>query len=195
MTAIIAIKEKNRIYVGADGRCSNGVDMFVTENKEQYKVARVNGSPNCLIASSGKSDRNDIIASIPNLLDKKDDVTYEYLVNKTLPKIYKYLESKSLIVEGDVLNKIDSSIVLATKSHLFWIDGCGFVTECNNAAAIGIGKDMLICKYTKIKDENIPAVKKVEECLKHAIKYGQSIGYPIIIAENSADSEFIVINE
>lgn len=193
MTAIIAIKDGKRIMVGTDGRSCTDDDAWAIRNKESYKVKRIDGSPNCLIACAGYVHRNSVISNIPNLLDGKDDVTFKYLVNKTLPKIYDELEKLRLIKQGEKYNEIDSSVIIATKKHLFKISGYGIVTECAKVAIAGSGDDMLLCKYQNIKDLAIPTQDKITMCLKHAIKYGQSIGYPIVIESTIKEDPTIII--
>ena len=195
MTAIIAIKDGKRIMIGADGYTSNDTYGWPIANKELYKIQRVNGSPNCLIACAGDCDRNFAIKNIPNLLDSKDDVNFNFIVNKVLPKIYKTLKDLNYIKTGDKYNQISSSVIIATKSHLFKISGYGIVIEADTVTMCGSGEDMLYCKYQQINDDKISAEAKIVECLKHAIKYGQSIGYPITILENSINSDIKIWRE
>lgn len=195
MTAIIGIKDGKKIIVGSDGRTSTETDGWAIREKSSYKVQRVNGSPNCLIACSGNVDSIFVVHNIKNLLGGKNDVTYKYMVNVVVPKIYDALEKSNLIKKTEKYNMINVYIIVGTKSHLYKITTYGVVSECSNVAIAGSGEDMLLCKYQAIKDKKISAREKVIQCVKHAIEYGQSIGYPITLASTDSTDEIEVIEE
>ena len=195
MTAIIAIKDGKQVIIGADGKRSTDVNAWSIKDESSYKVQFVNGSPNCLIACAGPVTNNNVIMNIKNLLDGKKDVSFKYMVNKVLPKIYNKLDEAHLIKKDKRYNSIESSIIIATKNHLYKISGAGTISERTQVATIGSGEEMLLCKYQAIKDSKLSTQDKVIECLKHAVKYGQAIDYPLVIKSTNPDHKPIVIEK
>jgi len=193
MTAIIAIKKGKRIVMAADGLTTTDTSRWPISTEEKMKITRVNGSPDCLIGIAGECGKNLTIKNIENLLNGKSDVDYKFIVNKMIPKIYNKLDEVNLISKGEKYNQIDSVSLLATKSHLYKISGYGLVTEVSNVVCIGSGEDMLICKYLSLKNTEMDIKDIAIECVKHAIKNGHGIGYPIVVMENERNVPIEII--
>lgn len=194
MTAIIAIKKNNKIYIGADGiRTCEPYIEHLSDCQSSWKLQRISGSKHCFIATAGEAQCGQVIKNIPNLLDGKEDISYNYLINKVIPKIFKTCKkSMSTYRDNDYGYEITCEIIITTLNKLFLIDEFGRVLESNEMVCIGIGTTQLIVKYQEIKNSDLEAREMVLKCLEHAIKYGSNIGYPLVIMNNvNDDMEYI----
>lgn len=197
MTAIIGMKQKDRIIIGADSIAT----ITIVKNAEEYlnneylsKVQRINGSPSCLIACAGSCSSITTIQNIKNLLDKKDDVSFSYMVKNVVPKIFKECKARNLLVNKDDYSMLSTAIVIATKKHLYEITPIGVVIEIKNVICIGTGKNQLCNSYINLKDSKKDIKEIVISCLKETCEMAQGIGYPILIAENDSNKEMEIIN-
>lgn len=195
MTAIIGMKQKNRIIIGADSISTivNDAEDYL-DNEYHSKVQRINGSPSCLIACAGRFSSITTIQNIKNLLDKKDDVSFSYMVKNVVPKIFKECKTRNLLINKDDYSKLDVSIIIATKKHLYEITSIGAVIEIKNVICIGAGKNQLCNSYINLKDSKKDIKEIVISCLKETCEMAQGIGYPLLIAENDSNKEMEIIN-
>lgn len=190
MTAIIAIKRNNKIYIGADGvrTCEPNIE-HLSDCQSTWKIKRILGSKHCFIATSGDSICGQVIKNIPNLLDGKEDISYNYLINRVIPKIFKMCkQSCDTYSENDYGYEIKCSIIITTLNKLFLINDYGRVLESNEMVCMGIGKTQLMLKYQEIRNEDLDAREMVLKCLDHAVSYGRNIGYPLMMMNNINDN-------
>ena len=194
MTAIIAIKKDNKIYIGADGvrTCEPNIE-HLNDCQNTWKIKRILGSKHCFIATAGDSTCGQVIKNIPNLLDGKEDISYNYLINRVIPKIFKTCkQSCDTYSENDYGYEIKCSIIITTLNKLFLINDYGRVLESNEMVCIGIGKTQLFIKYQEIRNEDLGAREMVLKCLDHAVNYGNNIGYPLMMMNNvNNNAEYI----
>lgn len=190
MTAIIAIKKNNEIFIGTDGVRTSGTNIeHLCNCQESWKIKHILGSKHCFIATSGDANCGQVIKNIPNLLDGKEDISYNYLINRVIPKIFKNCrKSNDTYNEFDYGYEIKCAIIITTLTKLFLIDEYGRVLESNEMACIGIGKTQLIIKYQEIRNEDLDAREMVLKCLDHAVGYGRNIGYPLMMMNNVNDN-------
>lgn len=189
MTAIIAIKKNNKIYIGSDGvrTCEPNIE-HLDNYPNNWKIQHILGSKHCFIATSGDANCGQVIKNIPNLLDGKEDISYNYLINRVIPKIFKTCKnSMETCRDNDYGYEIASEIIITTLNKLFVIDEYGRVLESNEMVCLGIGTTQLVIKYQEIKNSDLEAREMVLKCLDHAIKYGANIGYPLMIMNNAND--------
>lgn len=195
MTAIIGMKQKDRIIIGADSMSTivNDDGNFL-DNEYHSKIQRINGSPSCLITGAGSFSNITTIQNIKNLLDKKDDVSFSYMVKNVVPKIFKECKIRNLLVKKDDYSMLSASILIATKKHLYKITPVGVVIEIKNVICIGAGQNQLCNSYISLKDSKKDIKEIAISCLKETCEMAQGIGYPILIAENDSNKEMEIIN-
>lgn len=198
MTAIIGIKRKNRIIIGADGISSylDIDDNEIIENN-RIKVKRIDGSPSCLIACAGRSDNINAIVNITNLLDKKENVSHSYMVKHVVKKIFYECAIRSLLLHNDedAFDDLNASIIIATKKKLYYITSVGTVIDIKNVVCIGSGSNQLCSTYLNINNSNTDMKEIAIECLKSASNLCVGIGYPFTIGENDKNKEIEIIYE
>lgn len=196
MTAIMGLKEGNRIFIAADGRVSaENAALNCYGCEDDCKIKRVKGSPDCLIAFAGNANSAHFINDIDDLLDGKNDPSYNYIVRKTLPKIYSVLERKGVVTHEKNRCNIGCNLILATKTHLYTISQFGIVTEQTKVAFSGFGFLASYATYMVLKSKHLSPTELIRQCIQESIKRCDYVGYPIVIMENRKTAKTIIINE
>jgi len=194
MTAIIAIKDGKKIMIGSDGYASGNNYKSPILVESNFKIFPVKNSPGCFIAGTGLLAGLKIIRNIP-LFDGKQDVCFKKMINNVLPKIYDACLEAKLCECEDGYNKLPASLIIITKNHIYSISAYGIVLEHKNIAINGSGDYQLLNKYLEIKDKKISLREKMELCLRHAITYGDGIGFPIVMHYNDNQEDFIYLDQ
>ena len=195
MTAIIGIKMGNEIVLASDGITTTGDTYFHISNKSSYKVFEVIDSPKHFVAFTGDVASFDFLRKSKefSFFEGRSNVTYDYLVKRFVPRLFKISKKYALLDVNEKRNEtlFKFSLLITTPSKMFIIRDNGVVIEHNEMICAGSGQDQLAMKYLEIKDKYVSPREIAIECLKSAIKFGPSIGYPITIASNIHDFEVI----
>lgn len=195
MTAIIGIKDGKRIMVGSDGMYTSGHFINAIDNIGESKVQRIDGSPNCLIACAGDSKIMVLVNGVKNLLDGKDDISFNYLVKNIMPKIVDVLDENNMVTTEDDEKSMECELVIATKSHLYLINNSFEVSECKGVVCCGVGSIALVSKYLELKDKDISQEQLIIDCLDYSVKLTPTVGYPLSIYENDSTKEPLIIQK
>ena len=192
MTAIVAIKKGKQIAMGADGVSSTDKNIYSIDVSSSYKVQRILGTKHCLIAGTGEVGSINIVRSCDNLLDGKEDVSFDYMVNKVVPKMFHLIKDANKIGKDNSYVDMNAEFVIATKTHLYKVNYIGNVTEYDDVCCAGSGNTLLFCKYNHIKDKDMSLEEKIIDCLNYTIAHGKGYGYPLVILNNYDDKEIII---
>lgn len=161
MSLVIAIKDKDRIILGADKQGSQG-------NRKDHsatKVWEVKGYDNCVMGGVGYARANQIIQYCQGLLDKnsfddKDGIDEEFVVSLLAPTIQKTLELYGVSLEGSdsetgvTIKGMTNTFIFAYKDRAFVINPDLCVTEITDYAAIGSGAETARGSLYSSKDKD-----------------------------------------
>ena len=91
MSVVVAIKKDGIIYMGADSQVTRGGTRTSLSNPNNYKIWKVKGVDNCLMAHVG-SLREACVIRVMNDLVREIDVyhecvDFEYVVRRIVPAI------------------------------------------------------------------------------------------------------------
>lgn len=189
MTAIIGIRRGDKITIVADGVSTRGdwEAMRIT-SPSNYKIQQINGSDGCFVASTGTCAALNIVTKIPNLLEGKDDVTFEDMVLKVVPRIFSHLDERGMLEKSDDVYIAPGAFLITTKTRMFVIQSTGFVREHSSVAVLGSGAQELMCRYSAMIDTEMDDEARGVDAMKFTIKYNRSIMYPICVASNQMGS-------
>lgn len=143
MSLVIAVKDKDRIVLGADRQASTGG----TKDHTQTKIWAVEDLPGAVMGSVGSARATQVVqyAAIidKNLIQK--DITTEYIICALAPTIAAVLGANGIVVdtpEGGLCNMMPNSFIFAYKDKAWMIWNDLSVSEIDEYLAIGSGADV-----------------------------------------------------
>lgn len=170
MSVIIAIKEKNKIYMGCDTQVSGG-NSKITLNGKSQKVWHHNDLPDLVVGGAGSLRDVQIIQTSVNLFELPPvllgQINYNYMVQNFFTSVYNILAEKNRIsrdVNGQLVNTINCEFIVAFEDSMYLVDQEGVVTESENYLVIGSGSEVAIGVLENNKG------KKAEVRIREAIK-------------------------
>lgn len=186
MSVVVAIKEKGKVYVGADSQMSNGTKMTTLANPNNFKIWKVDGKKNIMIGCVGYCRDSNVVKCIDGLIDdqigKGDKNIFKYVVNKVVPQIIGTLRDRNYIkMENDYFDEMNSRFLLVYKDHLFVILHDGAVYESDDFAAIGSGEDYANGILTETVGQE-PRTRLIK-AIRSAITGDSHINYPIVLTD------------
>lgn len=196
MSVVVAIKEGNKVYVGADSQVTKGGTRVTLKNVNNYKVWKVRGVDNCLMGQVGNVRDANIVRLMDSLVSDysvyKGYIDYEYVVKKIVPDIVDELKSYGNIKDEKYVDFIDSSFVFVFKDQLYLIGRDRSVIEIDDYVAIGSGEDQAIGSLLSTEGENPKT--RIIKAIKASAASDIYVDYPIILTD-SEGTEFEVITE
>jgi ATP-dependent protease HslVU (ClpYQ) peptidase subunit len=190
MSVIVAIKEKDRIYVGCDSQVTTGWGKSTLTNSNNYKIFKPKKEKDVIIGVCGHLRDRDILYCIDEYIEEliklKNEFDYKYVVKKIVPKIFSELESKNRIIKDDkVLKEMNNQILFAYKESLFSIGYDGSVIEIDDFCAIGSGQDFAIGFLNE--DSEKSSQEKIIKAIKSSCKSDLYVNYPIVVMNTIDD--------
>lgn len=197
MSVVVAIKDGDNVYIGADSQVTRGGSRVSLSNPNNYKIWKVKGVENCIMGHVGLVRDacairvlDDIVREIDIL---KDRVNYEYIVNNVMPKIIDELKNRSYIKDEGVFEGLESKFIFAYKDKLYIIGNDASVLEFDDYCAIGSGESEAIGSLTTtLKDEN--PKERIVKAIKASAIHGIYVDYPIVITDTQ-NTKFEIISE
>ena len=143
MSLVIAIKDKDRIVLGADKQVSSGdsKDHTIT------KIWPVEELPGAVMGGVGSARASQII-QYSSIIDKNligKDITTEFVICALAPTIAAGLKANGINIEakdGDFCDMMPNSFIFAYKDKAWMIWNDLSVTEIGDYLAIGSGSDV-----------------------------------------------------
>ena len=175
MSVVIAIKDKNKIWMGCDSQMTLGHIKLKADNKSFCKIWEIPGCHNGLMGSVGYCRDAQVIQCDEQLVDEafqyKNLISYGYVVKVLVEKVYKTLAEKRCIDKdnnGNLVNTLRSCFIFAYKDQAYLIreDLSVFpiddylVCGCGDEIAIGVLENN---KKKKPRDRIIEAIRAVAE--------------------------------
>lgn len=102
MSVVVAIKDKDKVWVGCDSQVTRGWHSKDTlSNKNNYKIFKPKKEPEVIIGLCGYLRDRDILFCVDEYLEEliklKNEVNYKYIVTKVVPKIFSILKENNRI--------------------------------------------------------------------------------------------------
>jgi len=196
MSVVVAIKEKDNVYIGADSQVIKGGTRTMLKNPNNYKVWTVNNANHCLMAHVGNLRDGNVVRTMDGLVSDynvyKNHIGFDFVVRKVLPDIIKELKDFGYIKDGPVFEEMDSSFLFAYEDQLFLIGSDGSVLEIDDYCAIGSGSDQAIGSLLSTEGED--PIARIIKAIKASAASDIYVDYPIIITDTKK-CKFSVIDE
>ena len=196
MSVVVAIKENGRVTIGADSQVTKGGTRRTLSNPNNYKVWRVLGTENCMMAHVGLVREANVIrvarGLVPELAPLKDEIDFSFVVKHLVPALFAELEEYRVIKGGSEPPRFESSFIFAYKDKLFYISGNGTVIEVDDYCAIGSGECEAIGSLLSTEGE--PCEERIKKAIKASAANDIYVDYPIVMTDTES-TEFKVYYE
>lgn len=180
MSLIIAIKEKDRVVIGADTQTTSGDVYIKCYSPNNLKIWNVEKN-NLVFAHCGNKRDSNIVKLIKDY-EFDGELTFEAVVHSILPRIKKELDEYKYNVADEHGNLMfDSKFIVASKNNAFLIDSNGCVLEIENYIAVGNGEDeaLLLLDFTKEKK----AEERIIEIIRAVSNRHLYVGSDVVIVD------------
>jgi ATP-dependent protease HslVU (ClpYQ) peptidase subunit len=192
MSVVMAVKQGNRIWLGADTQSTRGTDKYNQLSPHDFKVTKLDNG--VLLAMTGETASSQVILAHPEwfTIDEKKSLTKEYIVTKIVPKIYEAFDAEELLErEGRGTPPITKcSILIAYKDKLFEIARDLQVMRYEDYQAIGSGSNAAIYGLSKI-DKTKDINEQLLQLLKISAKHDANVSAPFVLIDTQG-LEYII---
>ena len=195
MSVVVAVKEGNKIYVGADSQVTCGSTRTTLANPNNYKIWKVGNTDHCLMAHVGMvrdANRVRLLDFISDYDVYKDSINYRYVVENVVPAIVESLDNAKFIDKNKLENGIDSFFLFIYKDRIYSIGADLSVLEVNDYIAIGSGCNQALGSLLSTEGENTK--ERIIKAIKASAASDIYVDYPIVLID-SDKMKFEVINE
>jgi ATP-dependent protease HslVU (ClpYQ) peptidase subunit len=180
----MAVKQGNRIWLGADTQSTRGTDRYNQLSPHDFKVTKLDNG--ILLAMTGETASSQFILAHPEwfTVDEKKGLTKEHIVTKIIPKIYEALEGEELLDSGDrgTPSIMKSRIIIAYQDKLFEVARDLQVIRYEDYQAIGSGSNAIIYGLSKI-DKSKDINEQLLRLLKLSAKHDVNVSAPFVLID------------
>lgn len=196
MSLVVAIKENNEVYIGADSQVSRGDTKLTINNPNNFKVWKVKNVDNCLMAHTGNVRDANVIRLMDNLVNDylimTNNINFEFVVKSLVPDIIFELKKYGYVKDEQYFNSMDSRFIFAYKDSLFSIGFDGSVVEVDDFVAIGSGENEAIGSLlTTIGEE---PKSRIIKAINASTKSNIYVNYPIVLS-NTKTTEYEIVQK
>jgi ATP-dependent protease HslVU (ClpYQ) peptidase subunit len=196
MSVIIAIKDKERVIIGADSQVTYGGSRKTLSNPNNYKVWAVHGVDHCLMAGVGSLRDLNILRVATGLVDElttlKKELNFEYVVRHVVQHIMDELNKSKRLSDSEGFPVMRSAFLLAYENQIYQIERDGAVIEIDDFVAIGSGAPEAIGSL--ISTEGMEAKERIVRAIKSSVTNDLYVNYPIVMID-TIDNHTIIIKD
>ena len=187
MSVIIAIKDKDVVYMGADTQTTAGMKRRTNLNETSFKVVRLDNG--ILVGFCGRVAAKQAIMSVPDVftLDENGELTKKHIVQSIIPKLVDNMHD----IGDEESGGLDISILLAHKGNLYKIGSGLNVLKRNDYATSGAG--LYYVDYVLRTKRELPIRQRLLKALTESAKRTESVGGPYVFI-NTKDRTFEVVD-
>ena len=198
MSVVVAIKEGDKVFIGADSQVTKGGTRTTLKNPNNYKIWQVDGARHALMAHVGNLRDANVVRLMNGVIDDYDEycnrINYGFVVKFLVPEIIKNLRNSNFLKgkSDEYLDTMNSGFLFAYRDSLFSIEADASVIEIDDYVAMGSGENEAIGSLlsTEGQDPKTRIVKAIRASAASDIY----VDYPIIITDTES-TEFEIITE
>lgn len=207
MTCVIAYKDNNKVYIGADSLSSSQQTMERIPRRDR-KVFRLKDREDILIGFCGSYRMGQLLQSQPGLLQyseiqideesgepieevkEVEDLDYDAMIEVFVPNVVELFKAADFAVNSEV-GLLGGNFFVATKDRFFYVLGDFSVADIDaDYFAIGCGGPYAIGALDVLKDnQKMPVTRKIEKALRVARNNAMGIDAPYLILNTLDDKE------
>ena len=186
MSVVVAIKEDDTIYLGADTLMTMGSTKIPEiNNEEKYKLTKFKNG--VILAHTGGVATTQKLVFHEEWFDKVPEkgLDKEFILNEIVPKLKKELEEYKLLVED---GSMDATFFIAYKDKLYDLKAGFTSVRITEYASIGAGKDFALSSLSK---EYLSLEERIVSALRTAAKMCSTVSGPFVLIDTK-NLEFII---
>lgn len=207
MTCVIAYKDNDKVYIGADSLSSSQQTMERIPRRDR-KVFRLKDREDILIGFCGSYRMGQLLQSQPGLLQyseiqideesgepieevkEVEDLDYDAMIEVFVPNVVELFKAADFAVNSEV-GLLGGNFFVATKDRFFYVLGDFSVADIDaDYFAIGCGGPYAIGALDVLKDnQKMPVTRKIEKALRVARNNAMGIDAPYLILNTLDDKE------
>ena len=195
MSVVVAIRENGKVYMGADSQVTKGGTRITLKNPNNYKIWKVKGVDNCLMAHVGNVREATVVRVMDDLISDyelyRGNIDFEFVVKKVVPRIVNELRDYDYLDSG-VFNQMDSRFLFAYEDKLYLINSDGCVLEIDDCTVIGSGECEAVGSLLSTDTENPET--RIVKAIKASAASDIYVDYPIVMTDTES-TEFEIITE
>ena len=186
MSVIVAIREGNTVYMGADSQRSSNIRISRGFNESFYKITRFENG--ILAGFCGTAADKQRILSEKDIftLDEDGALTKKHIVNSVIPKLIDMLDEIS-----DDRGRMNVDILLTHKEKIYMISSNLKVLRCVDCVALGSGAKFT--SYAMHAMKNLPVRERILCALKTAAKRADGVSGPYVLIDTK-NREYEVVD-
>ncbi len=194
MTCIAGIKDKDRVWIGADSFGSTNSYGIVYNNK---KVFKLKDNKNMLIGYTTSFRMGDLLEYSKGLIDemsllKNEIIDREYIVTKIIPRISR-LFADNKFETNDRGEASGGDFLLANNTDLYLVqDDYSVVEPKEGFISCGSGMYFALSSMYTTQNTDMSPVERIKLALETAEHFQINVRRPFVIM-NTLDDEVIVI--
>lgn len=197
MSVVVAIKDKDKVWVGCDSQVTCGWSKYTLKNKNNFKIFKPTKENDVIIGVCGYLRDANILSCVEEYLDElaklKNEIDFKYIVTKLVPKLFSILRDNKRIVEKkEQLTIMESQILFIYKDKIFDISPDGCVIEIEDYCAIGSGTDFAIGYLNNNEEKDIK--QKIIKAIQSSCLTDLYVNYPIVVM-NTKDNEVEIVEK
>jgi len=170
MSVVVAIKDKDRVWMGCDSQVSYGNWTKHSITNPQQKIWKPEDDKDILMGGVGSLRDINILATAKEWLEElpklKREIDFKYIVRNLTPKIFKELEAFDRVGSDNGIKFFNSSIMFAYENNAYNIQEDGTVITVEDFWAVGSGYMHCFGAWSSLKNKNIPVKKRLLNALK-----------------------------
>ena len=198
MSVVIAIKDKNKIYLGCDTQASGGNNKINLKDASSQKVWHHNNLPDLVLGGAGSLRDIQIIQTSINLFDLTsvllNKIDYTFLVQHFFTNVYNILAEKNRIgrdTTGNLVNIIDCEFIVAFGDKMYHIDQEGTVIEANDYLVIGSGSEVAIGVLENNKNKKPQT--RIQEAIKACAENTLYVNNEMYITDTTEEVDDVIL--
>ena len=192
MSVVIAVKQGNRIWFGADTQSTRGSDRYNQLSPNDFKVMKF---PNgILFSATGETASLQMLLAHPEwfTVDAKKGLTKTHIVTKIVPEIYKFLDEEGALEseERGTPPTMKCTIMIAYQDKLFEICRDFHVIRYEDYQAIGSGSNAIVYGLSKL-DKSKDVNEQLLQLLRLSAKHDSNVSAPFVLIDTQ-DLKFTI---
>ena len=194
MSIVMAIKDKDRVYMACDSQTTQGTIKHIIQNEGSCKIFRPYGMKNCLIGGVGLSNGINVLR-YQSLFSEaeclKNEIDHEFIQNELCFRVRDIIKDKDLAGNNENA-MLSSNYIICHKNDIYHINEDLCVKEYPEFGAAGCCKDVALGCLASSKDEDVKRrlIKAMIACCDN----DRNVDFPLVIM-NTKTSKVEVLDE
>ena len=184
MSVVIAVKQGDRVWFGADTQSTRGTDKYNYLDVNDFKLHKLDNG--IVYSWTGATRTSQFIEAHREwlTLDTNDNLTKEHIVTQIVPKLYEALAEEDMLEKNEdgVPPTMEGCMLLAFKDKLFEINQDFKVYRFKDYRTTGCGANAIVYGLSKL-EKTKPINAQILRLLKLSEKQDSGVSGPFVFVD------------